>query len=466
MSTTRRSKLGLFFLAVIWAAGLAGVWWLTPVGPRDGWQPPRGEFVCGVLRDGQTMVTAPYVPNANGQFGQYSGPVHIWDLETGELRASHFTRDDLLNYAGILRGTDLLFVPHNDTDGHHLRLFNALTGAKVVDLTCRSRQARWTWSDDVRTAACPTNDGEPRGVVVYEIPSGRRICVLPDCGYWICLSPDGRRLAATRDASTIVVFDVASRKEIAKLTTNPRIGPSASPRQFSSDGRFLLDDWPTVWDVDAGKALFQIKQINDSSTLLMPDDRTVVSIGASESQSWLAFSDVETGVEQSDRRVPFMSFASAQHPPVIRLHQPIPDRPWIVADALQEGISPVANWPWLSKIPALQRYYRKRPADAYVIVDTATGREIARGDAPFWSLTPDGRYVISCSRNPDWVFAIWDVPPRQPFWWLVEGLLGWTVALAFVRWLFARVRKRRNKRAGTDFIAPVLGGLLNPAPPA
>src|SRR5689334_9097864 len=51
-------------LTSLWTAGLALIWWAVPTGPRDGWQPPAGEQIVGLLNDGQIVMimTCPRVP--------------------------------------------------------------------------------------------------------------------------------------------------------------------------------------------------------------------------------------------------------------------------------------------------------------------------------------------------------------------------------------------------------------------
>ncbi len=77
-------------LGFAWLAGLALIWWLIPVGPREGWQPPANEFVSGFLNDGRTLVTIPRSASGNRIMGTTeTGPIRLWDIETGELRATH-----------------------------------------------------------------------------------------------------------------------------------------------------------------------------------------------------------------------------------------------------------------------------------------------------------------------------------------------------------------------------------------
>src|SRR5437764_111932 len=83
----------------------------------DGWQPPRDEFACGFLRDGRTLVTVPRSASGNRRMGTpETGPVRLWDIDTGRLRASHFSPEDVFDRVLVNQALDMLCVQQRAPD--------------------------------------------------------------------------------------------------------------------------------------------------------------------------------------------------------------------------------------------------------------------------------------------------------------------------------------------------------------
>src|SRR5438270_19192 len=123
MRVLRAPKLVTVILLTVWATGVGVIWWLMPVGPRDGWQPPRGDHVCGLLRDGRTLVTARWVHRSgDGKDGVFKGPVRLWRVDTGALLASHFSSDDSFESVHVDECTDHLRMVVRLREPHRFQL--------------------------------------------------------------------------------------------------------------------------------------------------------------------------------------------------------------------------------------------------------------------------------------------------------------------------------------------------------
>ena len=130
----------IFFLGMLlWLLGLATGWLAIPFGPHDGWQLSRDEVLCGILKDGPTMVTVPRPPSLPRTVGTpETGPIRLWNIETGELRAEHFTQTDVFDRVLPEESLGLIKVQEKVPDKPHtfrLRLLEALSGKQLAEFT-------------------------------------------------------------------------------------------------------------------------------------------------------------------------------------------------------------------------------------------------------------------------------------------------------------------------------------------
>ena len=290
--------------ASLWTVGMGAVWCLTPVAPWD-WRPPADETICGFLSDSRTLVTT----HISAGSGIILGPIRLWDIKTGNVRASYF-RDELVSApVTVAEGGDLLKLQqHVKGDHFRLRLVDAWTGREVTALDCLSParlrvggQIWWILTRDGRITAFDTYDIGGPLIEWHDVASGRLLRRLRGCRGPMCFSPDGRRFAASRDGS-IVVFDVLDGNEIAQLSI--RQMSNAWPDAFTPDGTLLLDGNHDVWDVAAGSRRFIVP---GTWCVFSPDRRYVVSLTRTMKGSWLAYYDITTGQEDSERRLPLLA---------------------------------------------------------------------------------------------------------------------------------------------------------------
>src|SRR5437588_4623870 len=135
------SRASLLKLSILWGLGIALTWWLLPVGPRDGWQPPKSEIVWGFLENGRVLVTLPRpaLCSRNGEMF-LSGPIRLRDVDTGQLVASYVDSRDKLCNVRTFPDLDLLWFEQyvGDPSDHNLRLclLQAMTGKEVAAFAC------------------------------------------------------------------------------------------------------------------------------------------------------------------------------------------------------------------------------------------------------------------------------------------------------------------------------------------
>jgi hypothetical protein len=309
-----RPSRGKLLFAAIWAAGVAVVCWRVRPGPRDGWQPAADEHICGLLQDGKTLVVAKLVRRqTDTEQPVYGGPVLLRDIDSGAIHTTLFSEDDRFDSIRADWFTDVLHIgyrlPGTGPYPSHFLLYDANTGRELTELnrSAPHRTTYWEFAPDGRfVAACGTDEDGRHRIAICDPTTGRRLCEFPDCSSGR-FSPDGRRFGANKGRGDILVFEVPSGRQISELpnTTAPNV--SNYFRQFSADGRLALDDQNQVWEVDRAIVVFTAPTPGHGLTLFGIDGNTVVTVGASTTEAWLAHYDIGTGQELVHRRMPLIS---------------------------------------------------------------------------------------------------------------------------------------------------------------
>jgi WD40 repeat protein len=302
----------------------------------------------------------------------------------------------------------------------------------------------WILSNDGQTTAFVTWEGTSLSVVVCDVRSGKKLSVLPDCGAVIHFSPDGRLLAASREKE-ILVFEIPSGREIARYVPPPGFQAPFSPEAFSPDGKLLLDNNCNVWEIDTGARRFSVPNIRFNASMFSPDGKWLIVV---EPGDWLAYYDAATGMELPERRR-CLSALNAR----MTLSSGLPDGSRIIACGYSQIPTHGQIRSGLMKLPfvggngALLRFFEDKWITTFVLMETDTGREIARGNVRTWMCTPDGRYLLSDSYH---VCELWDIPPRKPLRWLLPLIAAWSatfgVTVIFVTWS----RRFRRHDANSD----------------
>jgi WD40 repeat protein len=397
------------------------------------------------------MVTVPvYTKHLPDQGPREVGPIRLWDSETGALLASHFGPEDVFEGVWKARSVvDLLCIDQRasfdrNDHWHHLRLHDPITGVEIRRFECYvpNDNVWWKLSHDGQTTAFVTWEGSSPSVVVCDVRSGKKQCVLADYGKVIQFSPDGRRLAASREKE-IVVFDIPSGREIARCVPPSGFQAPFSPEVFSPDGKLLLDNNCNVWDIDRGARRFSVPNIRFNASMFSPDGKCLIVV---EPGDWLAYYDTATGMELPERRR-CLSDIDAK----MLLSSALPDGSRMIACGDSQIPTHGQLRSWLMKLPfvggngALLRFFEDKLIPTFVLMETETGREIARGNVRTWMCTPDGRYLLSDSYH---VCELWDIPPRKPLRWLLPLIAAWSatfgVTVIFLTW------SRRFRRHDAD----------------
>ena len=115
---------------------------------------------------------------------------------------------------------------------------------------------------------------------VFRLPENRSVNHL-------CLSSDGRRVAAIGDPDQVIVWDVDKAQELMRRTDeHGHVGSIA----FSPDGRWLVivGDSLTAWDVATGQRVFGVPdhQKGMYRARFSPDGRGLVVWGRDEARFW------------------------------------------------------------------------------------------------------------------------------------------------------------------------------------
>jgi WD40 repeat protein len=475
------------FIAVLglWLLGLAVIWWLTPVGPRDGWTLPKGETVIGFLADGQTLLTTP-ISAGHRQLmeDRPTGIVRLWDIESGQLIASHFAPEDggeqffLHDYRfEVIPRHDLILlektvdVMSQQSRAFRLSLHDGFSGKKVTSF---SRIGFWdpryrfndpfqqfgslTVSPDGRAVAIVNFDGNRPRVEFRDMNSGSLIHSLAGWREPICFAPDSSRFAIGRIEqasnggviSTIGVFESATGRQLGSFAHHhPAIiasDPVWRPKEFSPRGDQLIDTVGQVWDLATSKVQCKIAGAMYGSCHFTPDGRFVVAVSGSKTQSWLAYYDAVTGQEVVKRRLPLFTGAK----PEAAILPVTPDKQLMLAVGTPQYRNTNAIAEWLGRIPGLGHLRRSTPDQPFVILDTGSGCEILRGDGAVCGCSPDGRFLVTIGATG--AHELWDIPPARPLSTFLPWAFVWSAAWGLFLWwrVLRRVHARNVAAASTQ----------------
>jgi WD40 repeat protein len=224
-----------------------------------------------VLQQPHSGTVLVAVFSANGHAlatGSADGTVKIWDVRTGDLRA---TLSDLGEVSHLAFSPDnrLLIV-----GGPHIFAIWDLKAGKSLHNEYFSQ-----WIDDVAlspdglTAAVALR----RSITLYDTRTGTRVRSFPDPDTWfntLTFSADGRRLvSSTYDRATI--WDLETNERIASYRT--RREPRHSP-----DGRSLLTTTRNgnfiVFDVDSGRRRTEVTTGTPRDMEFSPDGQTFATL--------------------------------------------------------------------------------------------------------------------------------------------------------------------------------------------
>jgi WD40 repeat protein len=198
--------------------------------------------------DGKTLA-------ASSEVGD-SGTVAVWDVATGKSRA------EFKEPFGSLG--DLAFWDEGKTLAIHTTndlVFREVPSGKELK-RYKVGKGQLVYSADRRYAAFGSFRRHflQDSVRLYDLKTGERLPAPKGHAGGVgalALSPDGKALVSADSENTIRLWDVATRKELHRLTSQ---GPwEPSPIIFSPDGKRIVaghrDGFLDIWDVATGKLL-------------------------------------------------------------------------------------------------------------------------------------------------------------------------------------------------------------------
>jgi WD40 repeat protein len=352
------------------------------------------------------------------------------------MRIAIVARRDLLAVESPLPATQ---------DGKYvfrLRLNDAYSGRAVstIESIMPSDQFWWAISDDGSTIANVTYDNDGPRVECHETQSGQLLRNLVGWHGPICLSADGRRLAAFRAEDKVReskwamgIWDLSTGRELALCTETFNSLNAAWPIAFSSDSTQLLDSYGRVWDVASNEIRLRMPDSEWPNTVFSGDGSHLIHLGWKEKGNWLTFWDVKSGEEETSRRSLLDRDGTRNWR---KLSSATPDASILVAHGMQWV--PAARWrAVLNRFAGVHLPYMSNHVPACALLEAATGREVALGEVSDLFCSVDGRFAITL--GTDGRYQVWEFPQRKPLRWLLPSAAIWCAIIGLLVW--SRLRR-------------------------
>ena len=436
-TTTPRARL-LHPRHAVWLLGAIVTAWIVPVGPWDGWQPERSGMRPQFLADDTTIVTA----GPDNGHAPITGPIRLWDINTGGLLKSHFSTNDEFMWVWYERSINKVCLDQIEPSpsinasgrGHTLRLIDPWTGAEFRRFQTNTERSPGDWLIDEtgRTLACSYWDSwNRRSIIWHDMATGRKLVELPNHTGSMSFSPDGRRFAAYGSNYQIHVFDVPSGEEIAHLDPNYSVVATVA---FSPDGNLLVDGRGQVWDLANSQVKWSVPNLHYWCYFFVEDGTTLVAMQKLDDGFRLVFYEVASGRELVGRGQ-MINVGSA-----CNLAPANPTKSLLSVLGRTETPPSIVH-EWLGKLPYLRPIYQTRVHDRFVVIETSTGRQLSCGEGLAGDSTADGRCHLCYQTTQHWdgssdtSWTIWNIPARRPTRWVLYGIFAWTV----VWWLFLKL---------------------------
>jgi RNA polymerase sigma factor (sigma-70 family) len=337
-----------------------------------------------------------------------------------------------------------LAVIHGDGEDQSLELWDTGTGEKLHQLDGhRGEIHRFLFSADGKLVVTP---GQDKSIRFWDVATGKevqRIDHSEPVGQ-VALSQDGKTLAATRmnkqtfdegnglsatiffSGDEIILWDVSSAKEIRRLKATAGKSKERTPFStnithfsFSPDCKTVISsDQTTIywWDVATGRELSERRSSLGGMWALgfSPDGSTLVSGRQNSVQLW----DIATGKKKLNINGHLMDVHTVVLSPdgktyatggtferVIRLWnaatgEQIGQLPGHELDALSLAFTPDSK-----KLISEGREKADKPA--ICVWDLTTGKELLRGSAAWFTMSPDGKVMLTGDKEK--FIQVWDL---------------------------------------------------------
>jgi WD40 repeat protein/serine/threonine protein kinase len=195
---------------------------------------------------------------------------------------------------------DYLSLTRPDLRGWEHDYLYTLANRYQQVIPVRAKQYLAFSKDGKLLAIAPSNsrDRDAAQVQVWDLASCKMVFALPDAGVPLAFSPDGARLACSRNPiqrlGAVDLWDLTSRKKLFSLTQARRGGYGPNNVVFSPDGKRLASDSSQdvmLWDMESGKKIRTIE--NGNLPAFSPDGKQLASARFGKVTMW----DVASGEE-------------------------------------------------------------------------------------------------------------------------------------------------------------------------
>jgi eukaryotic-like serine/threonine-protein kinase len=372
--------------------------------------------VSGLSADGRVAATHDFI----------TGVMHVWEVETGELR---FALHDLHNLFGVQ------FSPNGDRllvnmayPNSVVRVWDAATGRPLSTLDAHKNNVKCIafTPDGRRVATCSTD----KTICVWDVASGMRLTTLS--GHTgavnvVAFSPDGKQLVSAADDQTVRLWDPTTGTELAVLRGHTG---DVVATTFTDGGAAIAsvgaDTTLRYWDARAAVSN-GICRGHDGFVYQVayhPDGRHVLSAAwDGTARVW----DVTTGLEKGrlDHGKGSDVFAVAVHPNgrwVATLTRDNTVSLWdfdtrellhkwkVQSDHWKSGrlaFHPTSDLLACGCSDGTVRLMDARTRGEPIVLK---GHREAVRDVAF---SPDGRWLVTTGDNPDNSVRVWDVASRE-----------------------------------------------------
>jgi WD40 repeat protein len=216
--------------------------------------------------------------------GSNDGTVKIWDLKSGECRATLVGHTSLVNSVAITPDGKRILSGSSDNS---IRVWDAVSGQEMANL---NGQANAIWSvvalGENAHAVYRGDDGKLR---LWELASGKLLKTI-NCGMDVSscvVNPaEAQALSGHRDGK-VQIWNLETGECLAILKGHSKIVHSV---QITPDGRFAVsgsdDKTIKIWDLEARTCIGTLEGLQHgvSSVAISPDGALIASVSASSDQ--------------------------------------------------------------------------------------------------------------------------------------------------------------------------------------